>query len=121
MAEDFAYTQDGDLAWVNGGPMLISGTEELKQALMSRIQTPLGVFMDEDVGMSFEWFLGGFDENASKVAIENAIKQDQRVVNVNEVTPIISEDGRTVTFHIVVATTLGTIDFDKEVTMNGTE
>jgi len=121
MAQDFLYTQDGDLAWVNGGPLYSSGTEELKQALMSIIQTPIGLFMDGDVGMNFDWLLGGYDKEAAIAAIKTALMQDKRVISVISVIPSLSDDQRTVTFNIIVSSTLGKVDFSKEVDIDATD
>lgn len=115
MATAYAHDKNGDLAWVNGGPVIISDIDELKQALMSILQTPLGRFIDEDVGLSYDWLLGGYEEAAARAAIEDALTQDERVVSVTKVDPIMSKDKRHVVFHIVCETTLGTVDFDKEV------
>lgn len=116
MAVDNQFDADGDLVWENGGPVPISGIEELKQTLMSIIQTPLGSFLDEDVGMSYEWLLGGYDEVAAKAAVETAVMQDKRVIAVTNVEA--NRTGNDVVFHIICETTLGNCDFETEVNID---
>lgn len=116
MAVDRLFDADGDLVWENGGPIEVSGLEELKQALMSIIQTPLGRFLDEDVGMSYEWLIGGYDEIAAKAAVETALMQDKRVISVTDVEA--NQSNGTVVFHIICETTLGNCDFETEVNLD---
>ncbi|WP_268914149.1 DUF2634 domain-containing protein [Lentilactobacillus sp. SPB1-3] len=118
MAVDFAYDQNGDLLMNNGSPMFISGLEELKQALSFILQTPKGYWIDEDVGMDFEWILNGYDEAGAKKAVEDTLLQDKRVTEVTYVEPEYQANQRTVIFAIKCQSTLGELDFTKEVNID---
>jgi phage baseplate assembly protein W len=119
MAEDLAYNQKtGDLIWTDTGPVMISGLEEIRQALTSIILTPIGLFVDETVGMDYDWVLGGYDEKMAINEITEALKQDERVIEVDSVTASHDPETRSVTFLIKVATTLGILNFEQEVSFD---
>lgn len=119
MAVDiFAFDKNGDLKFNNGDLVSVSGLDEIKQTLMLILQTPKGRWIDEDVGMDFDWVLDGYDEAGAKLAVEEALKQDKRVTEVTDVQADYIENTRHVVFSIVCQTTLGELDFNKEVDLN---
>ncbi|TPR12237.1 hypothetical protein [Apilactobacillus timberlakei] len=103
MAKDLLYTTDGDLYMGPNGPVEVSGLDEIKQTLDFILMT-----------MDTSWLIGGYDENAAISTVNLALKQDKRVIDVIKVSSSYDNENHTVDFYIIVNTTLGTLDFRKE-------
>lgn len=118
MAKNPLFIIDGDLALDENGPIMIDGLNEIKQSINNILATPKGTWLDEDVGMDYSWLVGGYDENAAITAIEEAILQDKRVTDILNIDPAYDEPNHKVDFYLKINTTLGVLDFTKEVGLN---
>lgn len=118
MAQDFLYTLDKDIYFDESGPVMIDGLDEIKQSINNILTTQLGTWIDEDVGLDYGWLIGGYDENAALSAIQEAIMQDQRVIEILNIDPSYDEKNHRVDFSLQINTTLGSLDFKKEVDVN---
>lgn len=118
MAKNPLFTIDGDLVLENNGPIMIDGLNEIKQSINNILATQKGAWLDEDVGMDYSWLVGGYDENAAITAIEEAVLQDRRVTDILNIDPSYDEQNHRVDFYLKINTTLGVLDFTKEVELN---
>jgi hypothetical protein len=120
LAQDLLYLPNRDVYVDENGLSSASGLDEIKQTINNILATPLGTWLDTDVGLDYSWLIGGYDENAAKLAIETAVKQDKRITDVLEISPSYDNDNHRVDFYIRLSTTLGELDFHKEVNTNAT-
>lgn len=114
MATDFLYDdKTGDLVLNDGRPVMISGTEELSQAIRSLLTTPKGTVPDdEDLGMDMSFLVGGFDEDMAIEAASEAIMQDKRVTDLRDVSVIPDFEQGTVSFNLAYSSTVGDVGVD---------
>lgn len=120
MAQDLLYTDDGDLYISKDSPLYVTGLDEIKQSLNMILMTKKGTWSNENVGIDYDWLIGGFDRNACISSISDSIKQDKRIIDVVLVDPQINQNHTSVDIHIVVNTTLSQLDFWKEVKTDAT-
>lgn len=119
MATDFLYDDSGDLVMQGGQPVLISGVEELAQAIRSLLSTPKGSFLDnEDMGLDMTFLFGGFDQELGIEAAREAIMQDKRVIEIHDITCDPDYDKGVANFTISLSSTVGDINFGKEVPLD---
>ncbi|WP_338230780.1 DUF2634 domain-containing protein [Lactiplantibacillus paraxiangfangensis] len=119
MATDFLYDDSGDIVIQGGQPVIISGVEELAQALRSLLSTPKGSFLDnEDMGLDMTFIVGGFDQELGIEAATEAIMQDKRVTEIHDITCEPDYDTGVANFTISLSSTVGDINFGKEVPLN---
>lgn len=122
MATDFLYDDSGDIVIQGGRPVMISGIEELAQALRMLLSTPKGSFMDDDdLGMDMTFLEGGFDQELGIEAAKEVIMQDKRVIEIHEITCEPDYETGVANFNISLSSTVGDIDFGKEVPFNATD
>lgn len=121
MAVDWLYsdgsdgTVSGDLVIQGGSPVLISGTEELAQAIRSLLTTPKGTFEDdEERGMDMSFLVGGFDADMAQDAAREAIMQDKRVIAIHDITVTPDYDTGVAVFNIALTSTVGDIGMDRD-------
>lgn len=116
MAKDLAYDDSGDLVLP---PTYVYDTEEIAQTLLNIVTTSLGTSIDENVGINFDWLLGGFDKGTAIVRVKAALNQDERVTNVDSVDVAINKsDPEQVDISFKVQTTLGEIALRKGVNVD---
>lgn len=122
MAKGFKYDENGDLVFENGHIATAEGLDELTQAIGALLTTPYGSFLDEDeMGMNFNFALGNFDQREAVNSARKAIMQDKRVIEIKELKVEPDYDAGIVTIKISAATTLGDIDYGKEVPISATD
>lgn len=118
MSKDLKLDENGDLVMVNGSPVFVDGIEEVAQAIGLILTTPQGSFLDTDYGLDMSFLTGGFDQKMAIANVEEAIKQDKRVIDIPSVTVDPDYDAGVVTITAEIVTTMGNINMEQEVDAN---
>ena len=121
MSKDLKIDEGGDLVMENGSPVFVEGLEEVAQAIRLLVSTPKGSFLDTDYGMDFNFLLGGYDEKAAYIAVEDAINQDKRVVEIPSLDIEPDYLAGVVRITAGIVTTMGDININQEVPLNAIE
>lgn len=118
MARDLALDpKTRDLEW----PLrYISGKAEIKQALITLLMTRKGSFLDyPDVGMDYSFVYRKYNPFEMRLAVRETLLQDKRVIRINNI-QIKRDKNQIIHVNVDVQTTLGHIQFSKEMSHDAT-